>query len=479
LIKSYWLRLFLFALGGATIALVASMLAPKKYEAQIQIQIDQKPMTPNIVTSNAEQSVSDLIDFSRPRSLTTQVQTLTSGGVVQEAALKVAEANNWDRTVIKDPESQLFVPTIIDSLAVEADAASDLITLRLRLKDAKLAEDLLREIYLSFVLQNQEGTKELAGLARDAMKKQFGEIQEKLRKVDERTKALREKVGSPDIVTQLQAEIQNLAAMKSARDTATLDLATLTERLKALESQLKVLKPNQSGGSNTAINPIWQRLKSDQAALDAEYKGLLERYLPDRDEVKAIKAKLDLISAELAKESKYSNATDATVPNAARQAVIAQIEEGKANVVGLQDRLRAADVAVAQKEAYLKTLPAAQAELADLNRQQLSLERLYQAYDDRLQTLEAAGSGRMSPTRQVTSAQAFPDPVSPKPVINTLFGIVAGLILGVLSMLAAEAKRQPIRSLAQLNQLAFRPVYRMVPELRAPFRGLSKAPPES
>ncbi len=52
-------------------------------------------------------------------------------------------------------------------------------------------------------------------------------------------------------------------------------------------------------------------------------------------------------------------------------------------------------------------------------------------------------------------------------------------VFGVLSMLATEAKRQPVRFLAQLNALALRPVYRLVPELRQPYRGLAKAPAEA
>ncbi len=482
MIKSYWLRLFLFALGGATIALVASMLAPKKYEAIIQIQIDQKPLSGSMPVSNAEQSVSDLVDFSRPRSLSTQVEQLISYGTINDAVREVARQRLW-----KDPlepgntDTRLNPQDIRDGLAVEADAASDLLSLRLRLPDMQLAKDVLAEIYVAFNKRNLESAAALARRAETAIQSQFDEIEKELKKVDADTEELRAQYGTPDLATQIQSEIQNLASIKQARDTARLDLATLTVRLESLESQLKTLKLNQSGGSNTAMNPVWQRLKNDQSALEAEYKGQLERYLPDRDEVRAIKAKLDSINAELAKEKQYTNATDATVPNQARQAVISQIEEGKANVRGLQDRIREASGAISEKEAYLKKLPVAQKRLSELNRKQFALEKLYQSYADRLKTLKAAQTGRITTTLDTTPAQPSNggQAVSPKPVINTLFGIVAGLILGVLSMLSAEAKRQPIRSLAQLNQLAFRPVYRLVPELRAPYRGLSKAPPES
>lgn len=454
------------------------MVVPKKYEALVAIMIDQKPLTTSMVTNNAEQSVSDMIDFARPRTLTTQVQQITSYGIIMDAARRVAQQNNWPDP-LTDPQSKVYPPNLMDALSVEAEASSDIITLRVRLPDPQLAKDVAAEIYLAFVEQNRRNTTELASRAADFMQAQFDDISKQLKKVDDETEKLRVETGTPDINTQIQAEIQNLGSMKLARDNARLDLATTRERVKGLRESLAKLDKNMDGGQSRSINPVWQRLVGEKAALDAEYKSLLERYLPERDEVKAVKAKLDTVNQLLAKEKQYVPATEATVPNTTRQSIQNQISEGTANIVAFEDRLREADAAIREKEEYLKKLPAAQAKLSELNRQQLALERLYQAYADRLKTLKAAQAGRVTPTREVTPATALPEPVSPKPVINTLFGIIAGLILGVLSMLASEAKKQPIRSLAQLNQLAFRPVYRLVPELRAPFRGLSKAPPES
>ncbi len=478
MIKSYWLRLCLFALGGALIALVASLMAPRKYEAVVAIMIDQKPLTASMTANNAEQSVSDMIDFSRPRTLTTQVQQLTSYGVVSDAARRVALQNNW-ADPSNDPTSPIFPGTLMDALAVEAEASSDIITMRIRLPDKQLAKSVAAEIYSAFVAQNLRNTTELASRAGQFMQTQFDDISKQLKSVDSATEKLRGDTNTPDLVLQIQSEISNLASLKAARDTTRLDLATVTERVSGLESGLKRLNKEEPGGRGTTINPARQRLKGEKAAAEAEIKGLLERYLPDRDEVKIMKAKLAVIEAALANEDEQVPGSEATIPNSILQNMLAQVEEGRANIRGLRDRMREVNQAISEKEATLKTYPAAQAKQSELNRQQLALERLYLAYADRLKTLKAAQSGRVTPTREVTPATALPDPVSPKPIINTLFGIVAGLILGVLSMLATEAKKQPIRSLAQLNQLAFRPVYRLVPELRAPFRGLSKAPPES
>lgn len=480
MIKSYWLRLFLFALGGAVVALAASMVVKKKYEALVEIMIDQKPMTQSFAQSNAEQSVSDMLDFVRPRSLTTQVQQLTSFGIIREAARRVAQQRNLPDPM-EDQNSVLYPPTLMDSLSVSADATSDIIGLRVRLPDPDLAQSVAREIYLAFVDQNSTNTRELAGRAIDFLKDQYTDIDKQIKAIDAEQVKVKTEIGSPDIQTSVQAEIANLNDLRRQRDGAMLDLVTARQKVMEMERVYETLPKNQDFGTSKSPNPLYQNIQSQIYQAETDKEALLKRYTEERDEVRAVQAKIDGLKNTLVamKGQEYIVGQSSSGVSGQKQTLQSSIAEQKGLLNGFEKRYQEASKLVDDREAFLKKLPAVQARLADLNRQQLVLERLYQAYEDRLKTLQAAKTGRVTPTREVTAATAIPEPVSPKVLVNTLFGIVVGLIFGVLSMLAAEAKRQPIRSLSQLNQLAFRPVYRLVPELRAPFRGLSKAPPES
>lgn len=475
MIKSYWLRLVLFAAAGAVIALVVSMIVPKKYEAIIEILIDQKPFTGNIPMSNAESSVSDLVDFGRSRTLTTQVQQLTSYGVVAEAAARVAEQRGEQITA----DSPIYPPTLMDSITVTAEATSDIIGLKVRLPDPELAKAIAREISIAFNDKNSTNTRELATRAIQFLEQQIGVIQTELDALDAQTEKVKVELGLADMATQIASETQNLNSIRQSRDSALLDLATARVRADELEKALKQLDNEQSGGDTKVYNPVYQRLEAELVLAQNELNALSTRYLPDREEVRAAQQRVDNYKALLKNTEKYIEGSSTTVPNSNRLRLLDTLAEARALAVGLEARVQNADRILAEKEAFMSKLPAAQSKLASLNRQQLALERIYQGYADRLKTLKASQTGRLTTVREQTAATAFEEPVSPKIVINMLFGLVAGGILGVLSMLSTEAKRQPIRSLAQLNQLAFKPVYRMVPELRAPFRGLSKAPQEA
>lgn len=482
MIKSYWLRLFLFALGGAVLALGASLLVKKKYEAIVDILIDQKPLSASIPLSNADASVSDMLDFSRPRSLTTQLTQLTSVGVINEAAQRVALQNN-SPTAPSDPNSPLYVQALLDSITISAEAGSDIIRLGVRMEDPELAKSVAREMYLAFGEQNSKNSRELAVRAEEFIKTQFDQVERDLKKVDDDQEAVkvRSKIGTADLNTIVTAEISALNSLRAARDAAKFDLATIRQRVIQLQAYLDRLDKAENVAKTETPNPVYQRYEADLATARSDEKALLELYTPENEKVRSVHAKIAFLEQQMNPKitPKMIRAQSTESPNNARKQVEGQLAEAKGTELGLIDRVAATEAAIADKEALMKGFPAAQKELNQLNRKQLGLERLYQSYDERLRTLNAAKRGRVNPTREVTPAFAFTDPVSPKPVVNMLFGIVSGLILGVLSMLATEAKKQPIRSLSQLNQLAFRPVYRLVPELRAPFRGLSKAPPES
>lgn len=479
MLKAYWIRLLLFALGGASIALIASQMVEKKYEAILDLLIDQKAVTPNISVSVADQSVTDLLDFVRSRSLTTQVQALTSYGTVIEACRRVGALNPAAKPVEVGDGSDLDPMIVMQNIVVTAEAQSDIISLRVRHKDPKTAQAIAREIYLAFSESSQRITRELAQKAIDKLKSMSGDLNGKLASIDKQVVDLKLSVNSPDLVSSVTQEITQIGALKTARDAAQFDVAALELRTRELESGIADIKKTDIQ-KQTVINPIYQGYETSLAAAELRLQQLRERFTDDREEIIVTKAEIESLKTRL-KNTKpvIQDRISSELTNPLLNSLRAQITESKAALVSAQARYREAVQKVAEREEMLKQYPAVQSKYTELARQTASLERVKVQLDENLQVLEAAKTGRLAVVTAYTDATAFPDPVSPRTTINMLFGIAAGLIFGVLSMLATEAKRQPVRSLAQLNALSLKPVYRLVPELRQPYRGLSKAPAEA
>ncbi|MEQ1821645.1 MAG: hypothetical protein ABL949_03975 [Fimbriimonadaceae bacterium] len=466
----------LFAGAGAALALLASSLVEKKYEAVVELLVDQKTVMPNIAVTGADQSVTDLLDFARARSLTTTVQQLTSFGTVKEACEKVA-ANRVLKAPVLGDNSDLDPLTVMNSLTVTAEATSDIVGLRVRHKKQEFAQNIAQEIYQAVVAQNQRNAVSLAQQAIDALKAQETGIQTQLGSLDKQIQTLQETAGSPDINALISSETQQLTGLQSQRDNALADTRSYAERVASIEASLAASTP-KDGAKTTSPNPTYERLKQDQYIAQIKYDTLRTRYTDDREEVKAARNELAIIKAQL-KNTKPEVDQNTSATNPLTSQLKQNLTEAKGALAGSKARAEELSRLISEKESTIKTLPAVQSNLRELGRRREAVERVSLSLNEKLKALDAAKIGRIAVIKLQTAPQAFPDPVSPKKMINTVFGVIAGLIFGVLSMLATEAKRQPVRSLSQLNALALKPVYRLVPELRQPYRGLSKAPAEA
>lgn len=477
MIKAYWLRILIFAVCGALLAFAGSKLVKPKYEAQVQIMVDQT--MPGVAPDASPETMStvDKLMFGRPRNIITQVDQLQSLGVVTEAARKIAESRGLTAE-FNDPNGELNPVNVKNNIYVSADPNSDIIDFRLRMTDDQLVKDLADEIYLAFDNQNEQESKQLADRAITSLKTEASNIDQQLKDIDAKSAELRAKTGFPDVANQIQAEVNSLAQLRQARDQAAMDSAGAHQTVSVLQGELARTPPTMPQSATEATNPVWEHLAANLVDAQAKLDEELAHYYPDSDIVKETKAEISGIQGQMDKLKQNIPAQSSSGPNSNYLALQQQIATARAAADSADQKLKVADSVVAEREKYLQSLPPIQTELASLARQQMSLEKIYLSYQDELKALEASKEGRTSPTQEITRATVFPDPVSPKPSVNAFFGAVVGILLGVFTMLYTEGKRQPIRSLAQLNGLAYQPVYRLIPELREPYQGLQKAPPE-
>lgn len=476
MLKAYWLRILLFAICGAVIAGIITMLVPKKYEALVELTIDQKPISTSIPMNSAESAVADLIDFSRPRSLSTTIQQLVAFGIVTAACERVAATTNETSQIGSGGDLDPLV--VRDSISVGAESTSDIVSLRVRSSRPDIARALAAALPDAYSKSNTDTAQAFAQQAIFILNNQLNPIKAQLAKVDSEVERLRMEARTPDVATQMQSDITTLNKLREQLNLTKVEIDAAINRRNALEQEYSRLQAESKLASSVTENPAYQNYKRDLVAAKVRLAALRERYTEERDEVKAAKQEVrDLY--DVLKETPKTISSSTTGPDETTRTVRQNLIEARTAVGILEARKVKLEQEVAAGEANLLRMPAIMTKLLTAQREQEALQRLILTFTDRLVTLQAAGVGRVSPIRITTPAVVIPDPVSPKPLINVLFGIAAGIIVGVLSMLATEARRQPVRSLAQLNALALRPVYRMVPELRQPYRGLAKAPAEA
>src|SRR5579862_2721036 len=167
MIKSYWLRILFCGIAVALLGFLIGVVTPKQYDAQLQVLVAPYQPTMGQSEDPADASVKDLINSSAPRSVATQVEQLTSFGVVQTAAQKVANdpiAIRKGMTIGREGD-ELNPINMMDKISVSAAKESDIVTLRVRMSDPDLAQMMATEMFNAFGDKNFDTSQDSANRA--------------------------------------------------------------------------------------------------------------------------------------------------------------------------------------------------------------------------------------------------------------------------------------------------------------------------
>lgn len=462
MLRAYAFRIGLFAVIGLLVGLVIALLTPKKYEALMQILVDPRPMMNARAMTDAEASVTDIVESTAPRSVQTQVEQLTGFGVLQKAAEAVAQERGSNLDAF--PELSSF-QSLQKSVSVEAATESDLITLSVRMSNPDLARDFASQIYIAFDDQNQQKSKEVGERALQSLQTQTTGIEQQLKSIDDQVHDLRRKYNAPDIAVKVQYETQNLKTMEQARDQALSEMTAAEARMVALRQEIATVPRTVPIANSSGPNPTMQRIDGELSDARAELRQLQAIYSDDAEQVKASMQKVKQYERDVNRMQQQIKLQNTEGPNLLYQNLQAELSQSVGLAAAARERYNTLDKTVREKQTMMQELPDAQRKIQELDRQQEALTRTYQDYRQRLQTLKVAGQGRLTTSTIVSPALALKDPVSPNIPLNLGAGLIAGLLLGLLSAFGTESRRSPIRTLSQLNRLTLEPAFRSIPEL--------------
>jgi succinoglycan biosynthesis transport protein ExoP len=475
MLKAYGLRIALFALGGLLAGLIMSLTMQPKYEAIMQVMVDQSPVTNSRMMTPAEQSVRDILEAPRSRSVATQVEQLTGYGVLQRASQAVHAKYGKPYGAIKE----LNIMDLQRAISVEAANTSDIITLTVRMPDKQLAEDVANEIYLAYDAQNQESSREVGARALAYLETQTGQVKRELNKVDGDMASLQKTYGMPAVDLQVQSEIQTLRGLDESMEQARIEYAAATAQAAAIKSQLANVKPVIQTAQQTGVNGNYQRLEAALADAQNERAQLLTQWKEGSPAINAVDEKISAIEKAMKGTPKNILSGTQTSNNPLYQTLSAEAAQAEARARAAEQRIAAASAAVSSKRSLLTLMPDVQRKMQDLKRQQDSLTQTYMSYKDTMESLKVAQRGRTTQSTLVSPAFVNPKPVAPNTTLNLGAGLLAGLLLGVLASFQSESKKSPIRNLTHLNRLAFEPSFRTIPELPMASASLDRMPNDS
>ncbi len=441
-----------WALSCTLLAGLYIALKSPSYEATARIEVS--PAGTN--SMGLDEFTSRVLGPSDPtiqlQSAVTVLQSKTIAlGVMKQMSMVERKdfAGRWTQPTGTDPSElppqarEQLLRRFQKALKVEIVPKTDIITVQFRAKDPKLAADVVNSTVSSYAERNFRSSYDSATQVSSWLSKQMDDLKIKANQSQEKLAELQKQRG--------------LIGADENDNIVTKKLEGIDEQLTSAESDriVKEARYRIAASGNPELvasmvpEPTLQVLRSQQAELRVEYARLNTKFGAGYPKL-----------AELANEmAQVESAIDAELKN-------------------LSDRYKNEYLAAANAEKMLRAKFEEQKQKAyDLNQgaaQYAILKHEVDATQELYQTLQlklrqaAIVAGLASANIAVVEAGQVPsDPVDPRPALDLLLGLGAGLSLGLLSALGLEALDTTIRSREEAESVSGLPALAAIPQIGA------------
>lgn len=406
LFLAWWRLVAAVAVVPALALLAHALLARPEYRATAQILVDrQTPQFPEL---------RDLLysDVRGDEYYLTQIKLLQSQAVAARAAATLPLASAPEFAALPPAGRVGAFRARVDA---ERQEQSQFVTVSFEASSPALAAagaNAVSEAYIEEALRirGEAVAQAAAGLSRQIVEQQqkVDAAQAELRSLGEREHL----VSFEDRRDLLAQKMKVLGAQLTERKIQRLEKEALIREVKAA--------PDPQTIPVVVADRVVQELRIDLARLERREVDLLGRYMENHPEVLKVRAEL-------------AEARRGIAAQAARRVAALQAEYA---------------TAVAAEEGVARAVDAAQAEALDLSRRGARYEEARRDLESRQALLnmllsrtkqaDVASELRVSPIRIVDRALEPLQPVRPRPLRDTVLGLILGLVLGLLAALVAD-----------------------------------------
>lgn len=408
-----WLALGVFC-GVVFAAILLTLISPKNYTASAAIHVDGKPaamdpmagvVLPGVVSTGFIATQTDLIASERVIRRAMRATGLDVSEAFREQWQKetggVGDREAWQAEMLK---RNLDVKPSRESSVIQVSFSS-----RSPQQAAAMANAVV-QAYISLTLDMRvEPAKQYRVFFEEraeALKRQLDAAQKKVR-------AYQEQNGIVPTDERIDVESEKLAEL----NTQMVALQGLTSEAAARQQ----LSATQAGNAQEIMNnQIVASLTAELARQEARREELMQRYGPEYPELKAATANIAQLKARIASESARVS-SGLSVLGAINRAKLVQLGQAVE-----EQRRRLQDLKGKRDQAYIL--------LKDVDSAQKALD----AVQARMSQVDLESQNTQTNVTVVKAASVPGKPSSPSMVKNLSLGILAGLVLAMVSAFMRE-----------------------------------------
>lgn len=297
-----------------------------------------------------------------------------------------------------------------------------------------------KDFNLSENQQYFRNIKEYLSEEREKKKKELEEAENKL-------KIYRLKGGVVQLDEQTRNLISSLSSLEAQKNTSSIEMSRLQESLTQYKNELKQKDPSIARYLETQSNePYLKRLQDEIARIQTQRDIASTSYSPNNDVIKDYDNKLNDLKNKLKKavedyQTNILSASPDEIKNLTQK--IFESETSYKSLVASNDKLNSM---IGGYEREFNTIPEKSMDLARMERERQTLEKLYLNLDNNYQ--EALVNEKATPGNiMIMNYASVPDKSSsPKRVQLLLIGLILGHALGMSILYVKNALNRTIKT---------------------------------
>ncbi|UUL82173.1 GumC family protein [Sphingomonas qomolangmaensis] len=459
-------------LGAIAVCLIISIvyliLATPIYQAGASVKIEEQ--TSRILKTDESEASVNPIDSER--FLQTQLDIIRSRSV----ALAVARSENLfgnaqflrsmdaegelkpsEVLTPRQAEEERILEILQESMTVSLPVDSRIATIGFRSPDPKLAAQLANSFAENYIKTDLQRRYDTSAYARQFITQQLADAKQQLEQSERAALAYssRERlIDASNGTTTADGEsssprsltVSRLVAVNSAYADATAKRTQAEEKWRQAQGDRIMALPEVL--SNMAIQDLLQK----RAVIEADYQN--QRQVRKEDYPSVLQAK-----AQIAEFDRQIAALAGNI----RASIRSQYEEALKQEQAFQSQISGLEQATLGEQQR-------NVQLSILRRATDTSRSLYDTLLQRFRELNAQAGVQPNNIQLIDRAQIPTDPVSPKPVITILIGLLAGIVSGVAAVFLSEHLNDTVRSGEEVSRRIDLAFLGSVPEVKGEVR---------
>ncbi|MDD5450153.1 MAG: GNVR domain-containing protein, partial [Candidatus Omnitrophica bacterium] len=450
-------------------ALIGSFLWPPTYEGIATLLVEQPPE--NVVINRPAVGIPAVpaplsLTEEREQLAKTQTEIIKSrfllGKVVDELSLQDAFTGPLKREkAINRLQKRINVSLVKDT---------NLIKLSVEDRRSTRSADIANSLAKFYIEWASEARRTKAKGAFSFLGAQAETVENDLKVLEDALQKLKESKGVLALDEQTKSTVEQLGVFDTEYNKSVSAIEETRARVNEVRSALSNQKEMVITSTDITTNPIINALKMKLIDLEIKLTELRNKYTDDNPLVIGAREEISQVTEKINAEVARIFDTETTSSNPIHQDLVAKLIGLEADVNALEAKKRALQVIRDEYSRKLTNLSEAELEYTRLLRRIKGKEALY------LTLLEKQGEAGLTEAletslivnvKMIDPASPPVKPARPRKLLNSIFGLIIGLIAGASAAFLREYWDHSLKTVGQGTRYATAPVLGIIPRIKA------------